>query len=142
MPARPEYNEFSVFLESTRMLLENQPPASDLEASDSWLRELNAVMGRAAQMRGKAEAMQATLTALALQSLDVSSDEYRKLKSSSTLMSLYAASLRPKMWALTVEAIQIGYILSSAAENTRTLMSSFRLEREIESRTTVRQSSR
>lgn len=139
MPKRPEYTEFSKFLESTRLLLENQPPASDLDASDAWLRELNAVMGLAAQMRGKAEAMQATLTALALQSLDIASDEYKKLKSSSTLMSMYAASLRPKMWALTVEAIQIGYILSSAAENTRTLMSSWRLERDIEARTTVRQ---
>lgn len=30
MPKRPEYTEFSKFLESTRLLLENQPPASDL----------------------------------------------------------------------------------------------------------------
>lgn len=138
MNERPEYTEFYKFLDSTRLLIQNQPPCSDLGASDAWLRDVNAVMARAAQMRGKAEAVQATLTKAALEELDIKSDEYKKLQGSSTLKAIHAAGRWPEMWALTVETIQIGYILNYVAENTRTLMSSWRLERDIESRTTVR----
>lgn len=138
MNERPEYTEFQKFLYNTNELLQNQPPASDLDLSDAWLRELNATMGRAAMMCGKAEAMQATLTKAALEDLDITSDEYKKLKNSSTLIGLHAAGRWPQMWALTVEAVKIGYYLTAAAENTRTLMSSYRQEREIEARTTVR----
>jgi len=139
MTGEETYKQLTAFGSECRAFLDSQPAASDLDASSRWLESLNALYGRWAQMNGLAKAAIAILYRETIAAIPADSDEWKKIKNSSTAQINYVQGKFPKMSTACEDVIQLGYILRSAADNTRTLISSFRLEREINSRTQVRQ---
>jgi hypothetical protein len=120
-------------------LIDNQPPCSDLNDSDTWLRDVNTMYSRCAQMTGIAKAFQAQLMTATINKIDVDGDTWKKIKNSSTMIEKYVAGLYPGYWAICEETLSLYKALAHVCENTRTLMSSWRLERQIDSKTKVNQ---
>lgn len=139
MTGEETYKQLTAFAAECRVFLDSQPGAGDLDASSRWLESLNALYGRWAQMNGLAKAAIAILFRETIAAIPADSEEWKKIKNSSTAQMNYVQGKFPKMVTACEDVSQLGYVLRSAADNTRTLISSFRLEREINSRTQVRQ---
>ena len=120
------------FLSQANKLLKSQPSASDLDGADTFLRNLNAVYARWAKVNGDASGMLSELMYEAIKAMN--DDEYKRIKHSSTLTTEYIQGTYPETYALCTEVQQMGYVLKSVADNYRTLISSYRLEREIDSK--------
>lgn len=120
------------FAETVRVFLESQPSARDLDASAAWLEEMSAHLARWAQMNGLAESVIATLQYGAVKAMP--EEDWKRIKNSSTMQAAYVAGMYPNTTAVCREVANIGQALRTASENTRTLLSSYRLEREIDSR--------
>ena len=133
------YEEIKFFSVETNDFINSQPSAKNLDASEKFLRRLNAVHARHAEIAGKAESFFNALMYHAISTM--SDEEFKKIKNSSTLTERYVIGKYPKAGAVYKEIERLGRVLQSTAENTRTLLSSYRLEREFDLKTRVRQRS-
>lgn len=120
--------EFDKFLLSLGKLFKGQPSAADLDASDKFLRNLNVMYARWAQLDGKAQGLLAVIMHEQIKSM--SEDDYKKIKSSSTLTTSYIEGSYPEICAKAHEVKNMGYVIRTTADNYRTLISSYRKERE------------
>ena len=121
------------FLSQVKKLTGSQPPASDLDAVDRFMRNLNAIYARWAHLNGVATSVLSQLTYQTLK--EIGEEDFKRIKNSSTLTTEYVQGTYPEITALCIEIQQTGYVLKSVADNYRTLVSSYRLEREIDSKT-------
>lgn len=134
MTGEETYRQLTAFAEECRVFLDSQPPANDLDASARWLERLNSYSGRWAHMAGLAEAAIAILFRETVAAMPADGEEWKKIKNSSTSQEKYVHGKFPKMVTACRDVMSLGYILRAAGDNTRTLIASYRLEREIDSR--------
>lgn len=118
-------------------LVENQPPADDLEATSIWFVEVNSALSTWAQMNGELEAGEAVLISRVLSSL--TEDEFKLVKGSSTLITKFCLGKYPAFATIREQSQSLGKVLSDVCQNTRTLMASIRLERENDLRSQFKQ---
>lgn len=131
------FQEISSFLLAVSELMKQQPPANNLDESEKFLRNLNSYYAGYAHMMGKAESF---YNALAHNVINTIEDEsWKKIKNSSTLTDRYITGKFPKAGAVYNEMKALGHVFRTVAENYRTLISSYRQEREFELRTQTRQ---
>ena len=130
--------EVRAFLADLHAFLNSQPPADDLDGSAHWLQSLGVYYARWAQVWGMTEALYAGVVHHEIANMDV--EEYKKIKNSSTLTDLYVKGKYRATAALYAEMDKMGRVIQAAADNTRTLMASYREERRMEPRTTTKQS--
>ena len=131
------YNEIRGFLVAVTELMKTQPPANNLDESEKFLRNLNSYYAGYAQMMGKAESF---YNAIAHNVINTIEDEaWKKIKNSSTLTDRYITGKFPRAGAVYNEMKTLGHVFRTVAENYRTLISSYRQEREFELRTQTRQ---
>jgi len=127
------------FCDTIRLFLDDQPPAKELDATAAWMVELNAIYARLAEMEGIAEGFISQLTYHAIS--EMPDDEYKKIKNSSTLTLRYIQGKFPEQTRVVNTILNYRKVLQTAADNTRTLMSSYRQEMEMQGRTMVRNTS-
>lgn len=131
------FNEIKGFLYNFYALMDSQPAANDLDKSEQFLRELNSFYAVYAEISGKSESFYNALTYSVINSID--DETWRKIKNSSTLTDRYVSGKFPKAGAVYNEVKSLGHVFRTVAENYRTLISSYRQEREFELKTKVRQ---
>lgn len=136
MKGNAQIKKLAAFANDLRAFMDEQPPAKELDASAAWLAELNAMYARLAEMEGIAEGFISQLTYNAIKGMD--DDEYKKVKNSSTLVTRYIQGMHPGAVRVVATILNYKKVLQTAADNTRTLMSSYRQEMEMQGRTTVR----
>ena len=137
MQGKAQLRKLSEFARLLRDFLDAQPPAKELDASSAWLNEFNAMNARLAEMEGMAEGFISQLTYEAIKAMP--DEEYKKIKNSSTLVTHYTQGKFPGATRIVKTILAYKKVMISAADNTRTLMSSYRQEMEFERRTQVRQ---
>lgn len=127
------HQTFDTFISQSAKLLKAQPPANDLDAVDTFFRNLNALYARWAALNGQAESALAEITLNAIK--EMPDEEYKRIKNSSTLVTEYTRGMYPELVTRCLEIQRLGTVFRSIGENYRTLVSSYRMEREIASRT-------
>lgn len=137
-PTGPEVaRSIRVFLSDLRSFMDRQPGAYDLDGCAAWLQELNTYYARWAQVWGQTEGLYAGLVYHEI--ANMGDEEYKKIKNSSTITDLYVKGKYRVHAALYSEMDKWGKVLQAAADNTRTLLASYREERKMEPRTTTQQ---
>lgn len=136
MDGKEQIKQMRYFCDALRTFLDEQPPAKELDATAGWLTELNSMYARLAEMEGMAEGFISQLTFHAIS--EMPDEEYKKIKSSSTLTTRYIQGKFPDQTRVINTVLNYRKVLQTAADNTRTLMSSYRQEMDMENRTTVR----
>lgn len=124
--------EFKTFLSQVGKLMKQQPSASELDKVDTFMRNLNAMYGRWAHLNGIAKSVLSQLVYTTLKG--ISEEDFKKIKNSSTLTTEYVQGAYPDITAIATEVQQTGYVLKSVADNYRSLISSYRLERELDAK--------
>lgn len=118
------------FILSVETHLDNQPPANNLDLCDTFLRELHVLYFRWAQLNGLAESMLANLVHRIVTQTD--DDTYKRIKHSSTLVSEFAKGQhKTNDVAILLSVKGVGQLLKTTSDNYRTLISSYRQERDM-----------
>lgn len=120
------------FLRDIDDLLQNQPSAEDLKSSTEWLTMLNGMYSRWSQVHGEVQSLYARLIYTMISAM--SDEEYKKIKTSSTLTDLYIRGKYPEFSEVHERLTVMEKVLSQVSQNTRTLMSSWRAQNDFSNR--------
>jgi len=113
-----------------------QPGADDLSACDEWLRSFHSLLSNLAYQQARSEALFCTEQ---VECLDKISAEHMKvIKGSSTLVTAHVSGLCPEVFAAYRRLTNLLNVCRTIADDTRTVMASYRSQQEIE-RQQVRQ---
>jgi polysaccharide pyruvyl transferase WcaK-like protein len=126
-----EYNskmlEIKAFCEEVNTWISVAPSAEDLDSCDEYLRQLSAYYSRYTVISGMNESIYSYLMMTCIR--DMSEEEYKRVKHSSTLTDFYVKGKYPKATAIFEQCRAVQKLLLVTSDNYRTLLSSFRQER-------------
>jgi polysaccharide pyruvyl transferase WcaK-like protein len=126
-----EYNskmlEIKAFCEEVNTWISVAPSAEDLDSCDEYLRQLSAYYSRYTVISGMNESIYSYLMMTCIR--DMSEEEYKRVKHSSTLTDFYVKGKYPKATAIFEQCRAVQRLLLVTSDNYRTLLSSFRQER-------------
>jgi len=131
------YAEIKSHLMTVDDLLCNQPSARDLEATDEWIRDVHSMAARHDHVAGLAKSFEAILIAYTIDNM--TEEEYKRVKTSSTIFTAYVAGKWPKAAAVIEEAKHKGKTILAAMDDTRSLLSSFRSLAQMEESSKINQ---
>ena len=107
-----------------------QPGADDLSACDEWLRSFHSLLSNLAYQQARSEALFCTEQVECLK--QISAEDLKVIKGSSTLVTNYIAGLCPEVFAAHRRLTNLLNVCRTIADDTRTVMASYRSQREIE----------
>jgi hypothetical protein len=126
-----EYNtqmmEIKNFCDEVNAWISTAPSAEHLEECDEYLRQLSSYYSRYTVISGINESIYSQLLMICIR--DMSEEEYKRIKHSSTLTDYYVKGKYPKATAIFEQCRAIKQLLLITSDNYRTLLSSFRQER-------------
>ena len=126
-----EYNskmlEIKAFCEEVNAWISTAPSAEMLDECDEYLRQLSAYYSRYTVISGMNESIYSYLMMTCIR--DMSEEEYKRVKHSSTLTDFYVKGKYPKATAIFEQCRAVKQLLLTTSELYRTLLSSFRQER-------------
>jgi DUF438 domain-containing protein len=126
-----EYNtqmmEIKNFCDEVNAWITTAPSAEHLEECDEYLRQLSSYYSRYTVISGINESIYSQLLMICIR--DMSEEEYKRIKHSSTLTDYYIKGKYPKATAIFEQCRAIKQLLLITSDNYRTLLSSFRQER-------------
>jgi DUF438 domain-containing protein len=126
-----EYNtqmmEIKNFCDEVNAWISTAPSAEHLEECDEYLRQLSSYYSRYTVISGINESIYSQLLMICIR--DMSEEEYKRIKHSSTLTDYYIKGKYPKATAIFEQCRAIKQLLLITSDNYRTLLSSFRQER-------------
>jgi hypothetical protein len=126
-----EYNtqmmEIKNFCDEVNAWITTAPSAEHLEECDEYLRQLSSYYSRYTVISGINESIYSQLLMICIR--DMSEEEYKRIKHSSTLTDYYVKGKYPKATAIFEQCRAIKQLLLITSDNYRTLLSSFRQER-------------
>jgi hypothetical protein len=126
-----EYNtqmmEIKNFCDEVNTWISVAPSAEDLDSCDEYLRQLSAYYSRYTVISGINESIYSQLLMICIR--DMSEEEYKRIKHSSTLTDYYVKGKYPKATAIFEQCRAVKQLLLITSDNYRTLLSSFRQER-------------
>jgi hypothetical protein len=126
-----EYNtqmmEIKNFCDEVNAWISTAPSAEYLEECDEYLRQLSAYYSRYTVISGINESIYSQLLMICIR--DMSEEEYKRIKHSSTLTDYYVKGKYPKATAIFEQCRAVKQLLLITSDNYRTLLSSFRQER-------------
>lgn len=126
-----EYNgkmlEIKAFCEEVNAWISTAPSAEMLDECDEYLRQLSAYYSRYTVISGMNESIYSYLMMSCIR--DMSEEEYKRVKHSSTLTDFYVKGKYPKATAIFEQCRAVQRLLLVTSDNYRTLLSSFRQER-------------
>jgi hypothetical protein len=136
-PAKDTLSQARAFLANAETLLSSGPGADDLDGMAAWISEMNAAFARLAQLAGECEAVYARLVQHELSTIE--DEELKKIKHSSTLTELWVRGKYPEAYATVAKMERMARVFTEVLQNSRTLLASYRQEREFDLRTQIRQ---
>ncbi len=139
-PAKQTLKAAREFLESAELLLSSGPGADDLDGMSAWIASMNAAFARWAQLAGECETIYARLAQLEIS--QISEEDFKRIKGSSTLTELWVKGKYPDAWSVVIRMERMGKVFTEVLQNSRTLLASWRQEREFEIRSTINQNAR
>ena len=119
--------EIKAFCEEVNTWISVAPSAEDLDSCDEYLRQLSAYYSRYTVISGMNESIYSYLMMTCIR--DMSEEEYKRVKHSSTLTDFYVKGKYPKATAIFEQCRAVQRLLLVTSDNYRTLLSSFRQER-------------
>jgi len=119
--------EIQAFLEELNAWITTAPSAEHLEECDDFLRQLSGYYSRYTVISGLNESIYAQMMMSCIR--DMSDEEYKRIKHSSTLTDYYVKGKYPKATAIFEQCRAVQKLLLVTSDNYRTLLSSFRQER-------------
>jgi len=119
--------EIKSFCDELNVWLETAPSAEHLDECDEFLRQLSYYYARYTVIHGINESIYANLLMKCIR--DMSEEEYKRIKHSSTLTDMYIKGLYPKATAIFEQCRALKQLMIITSDNYRTLLSSFRQER-------------
>lgn len=126
-----EYNvqmlEIKNFCEEVNAWISTAPSAEHLDECDEYLRQLSSYYARYTVISGINESIYSQLLMQCIR--DMSEEEYKRIKHSSTLTDYYVKGKYPKATAIFEQCRSLKQLLLITSDNYRTLLSSFRQER-------------
>jgi hypothetical protein len=135
-PAKHTLSSAAAFLNHADALLSSGPGADDLDGMAAWISEMNAAFARLAQLTGECEAVYARLVQHELSTIE--EDDLKKIKHSSTLTELWVRGKYPEAYATVAKMERMNKVFTEVLQNSRTLLASYRQEREFDLRTQIR----
>ena len=135
-PAKDSLRAARQWMDTTEALVNSAPGADDLEASSVWVQHLSAAYARWAQLNGECETVYARLVQKEL--AEISEEEFKRIKGSSTLTEKWVQGRYYEQYSVVSRMASWGRAMSEIMQNTRTLLASWRQEREFEIKTQVK----
>lgn len=119
--------EIKAFCDEINAWIESAPSAEYLEQCDEFLRQLSSYYARYTVIHGINESIYANLLMKCIR--EMTDEEYKRIKHSSTLTDMYIKGLYPNATAIFEQCRALKQLMLLTSDNYRTLLSSFRQER-------------
>jgi len=131
-----ESQGFYTEMKTIKMLFDNQPPATDLELCDLWMREMHghyARVGAGIEPRAKALFAQATVDVVT----NCPEEQYKRFKSSTTLTEAMVSASYPHTAKVVFACKSLLKLMEIASDDYRTLISAVKQEKGMAPRNAV-----